>query len=283
MYIKPSRVLKSYNITSYVPVLINTQPISGVVLEDGNFDFNVKVFGSRPFTYTWYKDGLPIPSSNSNKLTLINTTSSDTALYYCRIKNNISFIDTNPVKLGVVSHLNLVSQPSSISAVASTIVNFSMSADDPTINVDQNYLKYNWYKNDTLVYTSNSNLYYLFNVQNADEGEYFGVANNLLHSVTSDKVTLYVYKPVQVVRMPTDTTFTVGKTINTYLSCTGTMPITAQWRKDGIDFGTQRITTTGKITLIIPNLQSSHTGYYDCVLSNIVSTVTSNNVFIYVF
>jgi len=283
MYIKSPKVFKISNVASYVPLLVNNQPVSGVVLESNTFNFDVKIFGSRPFIYRWYKNGIPIPSGNSNILTLTNTTSSDTGLYFCRIRNNRYTIDTNAVKLGVVSHLNLVTQPSSISAVPAETINFSMSVTDPTVNVEQNYLKYNWYKNDQLVYSSNSNLYYIFDAQNINDGEYFCVANNLLDSVTSEKVSLYIYKPIQITRMPIDSSFTVGQTLNTYLSCTGTMPVTAQWRRDGIKFGTQRITTDGRINLIIPNLQTTHTGYYDCVLSNIVSTITSSEVYIYVF
>ena len=283
MYIKSPKVLKLYNVTSYVPLVVNTNPVSGIVLETNNFNFNVKLFGSRPFIYRWYKNGIPIPSGDSNVLTLTNTTSSDTGLYFCRIRNNRYTIDTNTVKLGVVSHLNLITQPSSVSAFPADTVNFSMSVIDPTINVEQNYLKYNWYKNEQLVYSSNSNLYYIFNSQNIDDGEYFCVANNLLDSVTSQKVSLYVYKPIKITRMPTNLIFTVGQTLNTYLSCTGTMPVTAQWRKDGVYLGTKKIITNGKLDLFIPNLQTTNTGYYDCVLSNIVSTITSSEVYIYVF
>lgn len=283
MYIKSPKVFKPYNIISYVPLDITTQPVSGVVLETNNFNFDVKIFGSRPFVYRWFKDGIPIPSGDSNVLTLTNTTSSDTGLYFCRIRNNRYTIDTNTVKLGVISHLNLITQPSSISAFPDETINFSMSVTDPTINVEQNYLKYNWYKNDQLVYSSNSNSYYIFNAQNIDDGEYFCIANNLLDSVTSERVSLYVYKPIEITRMPTNASFKVGQTLNTYLSCTATMPVTAQWRRDEVDFGAQRIVTNGKVTLIIPNLQTSHTGFYDCVLSNIVSTVTSQSVYIYVF
>jgi hypothetical protein len=283
MYIKSPKVFKLYNVTSYVPLVINTQPVDGVVLEDNNFNFSFKLLGSRPFIYRWYKNGIPIPSGNGDILTLTNTTSSDTGLYFCRIRNNRYTIDTNTIKLGVVSHLNLVTQPSSISAVPAETINFSMSVIDPTVNVEQNYLRYNWYKNDQLVYSSNSNLYYIFDAQNINDGEYFCVANNLLDSVTSEKVSLYVYKPIEITRIPTNSVFLVGQTLNTYLSCTGTMPVTAQWRRDGVDFGTRRITTDGRISLIIPNIQTTHTGYYDCVLSNIVSTITSSEVYIYVF
>lgn len=283
MYIKTSKVLKLYNATFYVPLTIAQQPLSGYVTETGTYNFDVKIHGSRPFIYNWYKDSVPIAYGNSETLTITNASSSDTATYYCVVNNNEFTIRTEPVNLGVISYLNIVTQPVSAKAASGNTVNFSMSVVDPTYNVPENYLNYSWYKDDKLLYTSSSNSFYLFNVQYSNEGEYYGIANNLLNSVTSNRVQLLLYRPVQVVTNPPEFVNVVGKTLNTYLSCTGSMPITARWRKDGQFIGNQRITETGKITLTIPNLQISNNGYYDCVLSNIVSTVTSKNFIVYVF
>jgi hypothetical protein len=114
MYIKSPNVLKLCNATSYVPLIITQQPLGGFASETGTFSFNIKLIGSRPFTFNWYKDDILIPNQNSNVLTITNATSSDTAVYYCEINNNRFSKKTNSIKLGVISYLNIVKQPSEV-------------------------------------------------------------------------------------------------------------------------------------------------------------------------
>ena len=269
-YIKPSIII------AYVPPFTIIQPVGATIREGTDYTFSVGVIGSPPFTYRWYKNNLPIGYGTDKDLPIFDATLNDDANYYCRISNNSYTIQSNTVKLNVLTPPVIVTQPTSINTNPSTTVFFNTSAtgSDPIV--------YNWYKENTLVSSSVNNLLYVFNTQTTDLGNYYCVISNQVGSVTSNTVQLSLNTPLVVVTLPSNITLNPGQTLNTSLSCTGTTPITAQWRKDGVNCKPVAVYNTGLIPLLIANIQEINDGSYDCVLTNIVGTINSGTFLVHV-
>jgi hypothetical protein len=269
-YIKPS------NIIAYVPPFTIIQPVGETIREGTDYTFTVGVIGSPPFTYRWYKNNLPIVTGTNQNLPIVNAIINDDAYYYCIISNNGYTTQSDTVKLNVLIPPVIVTQPTSINTNPSTTIFFNASAtgSDPLI--------YDWYKRSTLVSSSVNNLLYIFNAQLTDLGDYYCVISNLVGSVTSNTVQLSLNTSLAVVTFPNNFNLNSGQTLNTALSCTGTTPITAQWRKDGVNCKPSTVYNSGSIPLLINNIQTINSGSYDCVLTNIVGTIISPSFIVFV-
>jgi hypothetical protein len=280
MYIKGTYIQPSI-IIAFVPPFTIIQPVGGTIKEGNNFTLSVRVIGSPPFTYKWYKNNVPITNGGDNPdLIITNAGLNDDAYYYCRISNNSSInsytTNSDTVKLNVLVAPVIVTQPTSINTNPNTTINFTTSA------TGSSPITYNWYKANTLVSSSNNNSYYIFNTQTTDLGNYRCVISNLVGSVTSNTVQLSLNTGLVVVTLPSNFTLNPSQTLNTSLSCTGATPITAQWRKDGVNCKPSTVYNTGSIPLLINNIQLINDGSYDCVLTNIVGTITSGSFYVHV-
>jgi hypothetical protein len=276
MYFTTGKYIKPSNIISYVPTSIVVQPIGDTISIGSDYTFSVEVIGSPPFYYKWYKNNIPIVSGTNKQLSIYNATSNDDASYYCVISNDKYSVQSNTVQLNVIPSPFIVKQPTSINTNPNTTIFFDVSA------IGSDPLMYNWYKENTLVSSSTSNLLYVFNTQTTDLGNYYCVISNLVGSVTSNTVQLSLNTPLSVVKFPNNITLNIGQTLNVSLSCTGTTPITAQWRKDGMNVKPQTVYNTRLIPLLIPNIQTTNIGVYDCVLTNLVGTITSTSFRLFV-
>jgi len=280
MYIKGTYIQPSI-IIAFVPPSIIRQPVGGTIKEGNNFTLSVQVVGSPPFTYKWYKNNVSIANGGDNSdLIITNAGLNDDAYYYCKISNNSSknsyTTNSDTVKLNVLVAPVIVTQPTSINTNPNTTINFTTSA------IGSTPITYNWYKENTLVSSSVNNSYYIFNTQKTNSGNYHCVISNLIGSVTSNTVQLTVNEPLAIVTLPSNFALNPAQTLNTSLSCTGTTPITAQWRKDGVNCKPSTVYNTGSIPLLINNIQLTNDGSYDCVLTNIVGVLTSASFYVYV-
>jgi alpha-tubulin suppressor-like RCC1 family protein len=275
MFIKNGSFKKYTHIISYVPSTIFSQPTGGTKNVGSDYTFTISARGSKPLTYQWYKNGSIISGENTNELNLTNLQLTDDANYYCKVSNNGYSIDSNTAKLNVLVSISFATQPSSVSANPNSNVSFTASA------VGTPPITYKWYKN-SLIYPGTAETIFINNVQKPQEGTYFAVVSNLLTSITSNSVTLTVNDGIIIKDQPDNTSLNVGENLTLSLSCVGTFPISAQWRKNRTNYGSLSVTNTGDVELEISNVQYSDEGNYDCVLSNVVGLVTSNEAIFYI-
>lgn len=275
MFIKNGSFKKHTHIISYVPPTIITQPVGGTKNIGANFKFTISARGSRPLKYQWYKNGSIILGENTKELNLTNLQLTDDGNYHCVVSNNRYSINSNSVKLTVLVVLNFVTQPTSIQVNPNSNISFTASA------VGTPPVTYKWYKN-SLEYPATTNKIFINNVTKNEQGNYFVIASDLLGSLTSNTATLFVNDSITIVDQPDNTSLNVGDNLTLSLSCLGTFPISAQWRKNNTNYGSLSVTNTGYVTLEISNVQYSDEGNYDCILSNIVGSVTSNKSIFYI-
>ena len=176
MFIKNGSFQKFTHIISYVPVTITQQPLSATVGVGTNHTFSIKIVGSIPRTYQWYRNNFPLVGKTTDTLLLTSVSYSDTAIYHCRVGNSSYSYNSDFVQLNVLNYPSIVTS-------AGTNVNFSVSATDSSV------LEYKWYRNNSLT-TANTSAYYITNASSQHVGNYFVVVSNLVGSVTSNTVSL---------------------------------------------------------------------------------------------
>jgi len=270
MFIKNGGFRKHTHIISYVPPFIVEQPIGGTVSSNQSFQLKTLAKGSRPISYQWYRNNVLLNGKTENILSFLSCQPGDNGSYVCKVSNNNHEIYTNSVDLIVLFKPIIITDIVSLSSIPATTTSLSISA---TGSVP---LTYTWYKNNILYNASSSNTLFINDTKKADEGVFYAVVSNLIGSVTSSSASLFVYDKLQIVTQPNNIVLNTGQNSTTNLSCTGTTPITAQWRKNGINYGSSVISNGHSFNLVFNNIQLSDEGNYDCVLTNIAGSIISN-------
>jgi hypothetical protein len=91
--------LDTPNAANIAPTIVE-RPASQTVYEGNSINLSVLVNGSAP-TFQWFKDGKPIPNSNSPTLPLNSVKGSDSGIYTVRISNAAGTVTTDPATLKV--------------------------------------------------------------------------------------------------------------------------------------------------------------------------------------
>lgn len=113
----------------------------------------------------------------------------------------------------------------------------------------------------------------------ADQGNYSVLVSNAAGSVTSDEAALTVTAVAPaIVAQPASTTVSTGATATLSVGATGTGPLTYQWRKGGTPLvdGPGVVGATSAI-LSLNNASAATAGSYDVVVTNVVTSVTSQS------
>jgi len=276
MFIKNGSFKNITHIISYVPPFITVQLLSGTAFSGQDYTFKIKVRGSKPITYQWYKNNFPLINKTNSELLIEDVTSSDQAYYYCKISNNGHYVESNVVPLSVIESPYIVTQPVSVlSAIGSNILlSVSATGTEP--------LTYEWYKNNLIYQDSTSKNLYINNINYINEGSYYVIVTNEFGSATSLSASVRIIEPLIIRTQPTNLNVNKNNNAQFSLSCTGYFPVSSQWRKDGSLYGDLSSNNNGIITLNINTTKLSDIGYYDCVLSSKYDSVTSEKVYLQV-
>jgi len=112
----------------------------------------------------------------------------------------------------------------------------------------------------------------------ADAGGYSVVITNNFGSITSQVAALTVNDPV-VLTPPASRTNLAGDNVRLTASSAGTLPLSYQWQRNGVDAPGESgtfLTNTGTKTITFTNVQPANQGGYSIVISNALGVVTSS-------
>lgn len=163
----------------------------------------------------------------------------------------------------------ITSQPSNQSVQIGSAVNFSVgyTGDSP--------LKFQWYKNDVAIEGQTNSIFVISSVSESDAGSYKITVKNDGGSVTSSAAILTVIVPVAptIITQPENKTVEVDGSASLSVQAEGTQPLVYTWYKDGaavpISMGSM---------LSIMSAKTSDEGIYSVKISNMMGSVTSNDV-----
>jgi len=258
------------NPATVVPA-ITSQPQSLTVTAGTNASFSVTATGTPSPSYQWQKNGSNIGGATSATLSLTNVQSADAANYAVVVSNSAGSVTSNTATLTVnpaTTAPAITSQPQSLTLVAGTSGNFSVTATgtpSPT---------YQWRKNGSNISGATSSTLSLTNVQSTDAANYTVVVSNSAGSVTSSTATLTVNAAAAaptISSQPQSLTVTAGANASFSVTATGTPSPSYQWQKNG-----SNISGATAATLSLTNVQSADGANYAVVVSNSAGSVTSS-------
>lgn len=179
MYIKNGCFRKYKYIISYVQPKIYEQPTDGYVQAGDNFKFSLKVRGSPPLTYQWYKNDFPLFGETTNELLLTDIQEINNGKYYCEVKNNKNTIESRNALLSVIKTPYVITDPIPVITLLGSNISFRASA------IGTQPLAYQWYKNNTPYAGGTSTELYINSIKFSDAGAYWAVITNGFGSVVT--------------------------------------------------------------------------------------------------
>ncbi|MCW5553047.1 MAG: immunoglobulin domain-containing protein [Verrucomicrobiae bacterium] len=161
--------------------------------------FSVLVKGSEPFSFQWFKDGVPVveggnvTGTTSATLTLTNVLGGDTGDYQVVASNSFGSVTSVVASLTVRDPV-ILAQPASQARELGEGVNFGITVNGTAP------LAYQWWKNDAPLSGANEAFLAFTNLQASDAGTYRVEVSNVWGSVSSDSAWL----TVNVITLETD-------------------------------------------------------------------------------
>ena len=119
------------NIEPGVPPNLVSQPQDREVARGMDVIFSVKVTGTIPLVYQWFRDGTAIAGASDSTLNLTNIQAADAGAYSVVVTNLAGSATGGPAALVVDGTPVIVGQPVDQSAIAGESVTFSMDAYGP--------------------------------------------------------------------------------------------------------------------------------------------------------
>lgn len=247
---------------------ITTQPQSQTMGVGGTVTLFVVATGTPAPTYQWKKAGNPISGATNASFTLSAVALSDADAYTVTVSNLVANVTSSSATLTVNSGPAITTQPVSDTVTAGANVTFSVVATGTPAPT------YQWRKGGVAISGATSSTYVLNSVQSSAAGSYDVVVTNTVGSVTSSAATLIVNTgPVITTQPSANASYVVGNAVTLSVVATGLPTPTYQWRKGGVDLPGK---TAASFTIAAVSLADA--GSYSVVVTNSVSTVTSNAV-----
>ena len=233
---------------------IVSQPNDVDINENTDGYISVSVSGLE-LSYQWYKDGTLIKDATASTLSFSKVGREASGLYYCIVQNSAGSVQTNTVKVCIITYPAIVTQPSDIEIGEYSMGSLSVSAEGER-------LTYQWYKDGTLIEGATESTLIFTNIQASTIGNYYCIIKNPVGIVQTDTVSVSISLKPAIEVEPSD--------ININRGCNGSISVVAsgsdltyQWYKDGVlvEGATESI-------LEFPNIQKKSQGSYYCIVTN---------------
>ena len=261
---QPPNAGAANGVADIIPPTISAQPQNQTVAQGQTANFAVTGQGTAPLTYQWRHAGTNLPGATNAALSVVNAQATDAGLYRVVINNVASYLFSQGATLTVLAPAFIAVPPQSQLGVASTTVQFQVTAGGTAP------LFHQWRKNGSDLPGENGTQLTLNNVQPASAGNYSVVVTNNYGSATSLVAVLSIVVPPVITDDPTNATVMENDPITFYASATGTAPLTYQWRKDGLS-----IPGANSASFSIAAAQLSDEGAYSVVVTNLGGSATS--------
>jgi hypothetical protein len=227
------------------------------------------------FSFPQPKASGRISGATNATLNISNAQTNDSAINYQVIITNIAgSVTSSNALLTVLSSPVIVVQPTNQSVAVGATATFAITASGAAP------LRYQWRKdgfnlaNGGPISGAATNVLTISDAQLVYGGSYSVVVSNTFGSVTSSIAALTVTNvPPAIVVQPTNQTVGAEATVILAVTATGTAPLSYQWWLDETNLVDGAITNV----LTITNAQTTNSGSYSVVVTNVAGSVTSSN------
>src|SRR5579859_7897943 len=273
---------------------ITTQPTNRTTGVGQFVTFVTTVTGTPPLSYQWQVQGTNliwtnlvnggnISGATNTTLNISNAQTTNNGNYQLIITNFAGSVTSAVAVLTVTNVATTLNPLASQTVVLGTNVTFLVTGSGGTAPL---FLQ--WQKNginltdgptgsgSTISGSTNDPLI-ITNVQFSDAGNYWLIVTNPAGSVTSSVAVLTVTTAPLITVPPTNQTVGLGATIVSTVTAVGVAPLSYQWQLNGTSLvNGGRITGATTNVLTITNAQTSDSGGYTVIVTNVVGAVTSS-------
>jgi hypothetical protein len=247
------------------PPTIVTAPQPRTAVEEESVSFSVVVSGDGPFSYQWYWNGIPLEGAYSPTLWLSNLLVAQSGDYSVYVMGGGGSVMSSPARLTVLRVPIITQQPVGTNVNPGSTVTFRVAASGT------GPLSFQWQRNGADLPGATSDTLELTDVQLPDGGYYRVRVSDSVGTRTSQEVLLFVLVRPTLVQQPApvNQTVAVGEDVTIRVEATGAQPLGYRWRKNGITY-----VSNGVETLTVTNVDLSHAGHYEVVVTNIAGGTT---------
>jgi pectate lyase/pectin methylesterase-like acyl-CoA thioesterase len=254
-------------LVNLAPPVITIHPQSQTILVGGPVEFTVAAGGSAPFAFQWRKNGAEIAGATGPSFSIPSVQLGDAGTYTVVVSNGAGSAVSDPATLIVTTSPvppTITLQPASKTVVAGSAVQFTVNA------AGTPPLSYQWRKDDVVIVSATDATYAIASAGEADAGSYTVNVTNVAGSVTSAPAVLTVITPPSIVTPPVSQAVNAGATALFSVVAGGTLPLTYQWLKNGVD-----ILGATADALTLDNVRAADAAAYSVAVSNAGGSVTS--------
>ena len=250
---------------------ITAQPQSVTVTAGAAANFSVTATGTAPLGYQWQKGGAAIGGATSATYSIASAQAADAGNYTVTVTNAAGSANSATATLTVNPNPvapSISAQPQGATVTAGSAASFSVTASGTAP------LSYQWQKGGGAIAGATSATYSIASAQAGDAGSYTVTVTNAAGSASSAAATLTVNPALvapAIASQPQSVTVTPGSGVTFKVAATGTAPLSYQWQKGGAAIG-----GATSATYSIASAQAADAGNYTVVVTNSVSSVTSN-------
>jgi hypothetical protein len=272
------------------PVIV-LQPTNQAIAVGSTATFAITAIGTVPLHYKWWDgtnlvrngtvtNGPTISGATANVLTISNAQTTNSGNYTVIVTNIAGSVTSSNAVLLVTNIPPLITaQPASQTNGVGTTVTLAVTATGTPP------LRYQWWVNETSLVVNGgrisgatSNVLTISNVQLTNSGNYTVIVTNFGGSATSSNAVLTVLSSPVITVQPTNQAMAVGSTATFAVTAIGTVPLSYHWQVNGtnlVNGGHISGATTNVLT--ISNAQTTNSGSYTVVVTNLAGSVTSSN------
>jgi hypothetical protein len=199
-------------------------------------------------------------------LTLNNLQASQAGQYQVVVLNAANSVASDIATLTVLFAANITAQPQSQQVAPGTDVMLEVKA------VSTTPITYQWFKNNISIQGAVSSTLNLPHVQPNDSGFYRARVRDGVGDVFSSAANVVVLVGPTITVQPVGVTNVVGSTVVFGVQVTNgaSLPLGYRWRRGGVTIA-NRVLNTRTDFLILENIQTTDTGNYNVIITNVVS------------
>lgn len=245
--------------------LIVRQPGSGEVAEGATAVFSVIAVGAEPLRYQWRFGGTTIAGATEARLVIENVRASHAGEYSVVVENVAGKVTSEAGVLSLKVSPRIAGHPVNLTVTAGASGAFRVEAGGTEP------FEYQWRRNGVDIPGADRARLTLVNLQPKDAGLYRVVVRNSAGLVESREALLTVNEPPLIVTQPRSVRELAGGSVLFNVDVKGTLPISYQWRRNGVEL-------PGAIgaTFQVASLSAADAGVYDVIVRNVAAVTTSS-------
>ncbi len=223
--------------------------------------------------YQWRRNGINIAGANGATLTRSGISTADVGEYDCVVSNPCGSITSDAASLTIAGLPSITSQPAGQTICVGRPFTLAVTA------TGLGTLRFQWLRNNTAVSGGSAATFTRASATAADAGSYTCRVSNNCGSVVSDAAVLVLGQAPAITAQPRGTSACPGGSASFTIAANG-QELTFRWRR-----GTTELADGGHISgvnspelVISPVSPADAAISYNCVVTGVCASVTSNNV-----